>query len=94
MILRNIEIAHNRSKGRQTIEHVEMIINYKIIISIWLILISFHLVFTLLSRLVAPEAPNIGTVALYALMAAFSKIGLPVFLNPNSGWGWPEPTLS
>ena len=43
--------------------------------------------------IVLPENRNPGILLIYLTISVLSKIGLPVFLNPHSGWGWSTPNL-
>lgn len=61
----------------------------KRIILIWAIFIIFHTIIVL----ALPEDRNPGILLIYATIAVLSKIGLPVFLNSHSGWGWSEVNL-
>ncbi len=56
-------------------------------------LIVIHLVVGIVPAFVSPDAPNPGMFVLYITIAILSKIGLPVFSNPLSGWGWSTPNL-
>ena len=58
---------------------------------IWLFLLFFHVLVAFVFAVATPNCPNIGVLAIYGTVAICSNLGMPVFINPNSGWGWSEP---
>jgi hypothetical protein len=56
---------------------------------IWAIFIALHTVIAL----PLSEEYNPGVLLIYAIIAILSSLGLPVFLNPHSGWGWATPNM-
>jgi len=64
-------------------------------IKIWLILLFIHIL-VFITEFVTVNILNIQDVwfsamIIYATIAIISHTGLPVFANPNSGWGWSNP---
>ena len=66
-------------------------------VKIWLILIVIHILFYLAGfvtvNMLDIQEINYAGVLVYVTVTLIDRIGLPVFENPNSGWGWPDPNL-
>jgi len=64
-------------------------------LKIWLIVVFIHiLAFT--AEFIAIDVLDIYDVRvsafiIYVTIVIISLTGLPVFVNPNSGWGWSDP---
>ncbi len=61
------------------------------IIVIWMSLISLHVFCILVMPVVLPDVPPVFAFVIYATVLVLSNTGLPLLVDPYSGWGWSSP---